>query len=68
MEWSLRNKESSELNSEKWLSPLVGDHNRVCRDMIVVVEVITGRLMRDALKRQGCQLVTINVREEQGST
>jgi hypothetical protein len=27
--------------------------------MIVIVEIIAGRLMRDALTRQGCQFVTI---------
>ena len=27
--------------------------------MIVVVEIIAGRLMREALKIQGCQLVTM---------
>ena len=26
--------------------------------MIVIVEIIAGRLMRDALIRQGCQLAT----------
>ena len=30
------------------LSPLVRYHYRVSRDMIVVVEIIAGRLMRDA--------------------
>jgi hypothetical protein len=40
------------------LSPLVGHHNRVGGDMIVVVTVeIIGRQM-SALTRQGCQLVT----------
>ena len=33
--------------------------------MIVVVEIIIGRLMREPLTRKGCQLVTINVRKEQ---
>ena len=44
---------------------MVGDHNRVSGDMIVVVEIIAGRLMRGALTRQAYQLVTIkNVRKE----
>ena len=43
----------------KQLSPLVGDHNRVGGDMIVVVEIIAGQLMREALTRKGCQLVTM---------
>ena len=41
------------------INVLVRDHNRVNRDMIVVVEVIAGRQMRDALTKQGCQLVTM---------
>ena len=40
-------------------SPLVGDHNRVGGDMIVDVEIIAGRTMRDALTRRDCQLVTV---------
>ena len=47
-----------------WPSPLVGDYNRVGGDIIVVVEIIIGRLMRNALTRQGCQLDTTNVRKE----
>ena len=40
-------------------SPLVGDYNRICGDMIAIVEVIAGRPMRAALRRQGCQHLTI---------
>ena len=39
--------------SNKIPLPLVGDDNRVGGDMIVVVEIIIGRLMREALTRQG---------------
>jgi hypothetical protein len=49
-----------------WLLPLVGDHNRVGGDMIVVVDIIISRQMRDALTRQGCQLATINVGRNKG--
>ena len=45
---------------------MVGDHSRVGRDMIAVVEIIACRLMRDALTRQGCQFVTTNVWKKQG--
>ena len=34
-------------------SPLVGDHNRFSRNMIVNVEIIAGRMMCDALTKQG---------------
>ena len=63
MEWSLKNKESSKLKSGRWLSPLVGDQKRVGRDMIVVIEIIAGRLMRHALTRQGCQRQIVTVLE-----
>ena len=53
------------LATRYWPLPLVGDDNRVGGDMIVVVEIIIGRLMREPLTRKGCQLVTINVRKEQ---
>jgi hypothetical protein len=38
-------------NSGRWLSPLVGDHNRIGGDMIIVVEIIAGQQMREALKK-----------------
>ena len=41
------------LATRYWPLPLVGDDNRVSGDMIVVVEIIIGRLMREALTRQG---------------
>jgi len=31
------------------LSPLVGDHHRVCGDMIAVVEIVADRLVHNAL-------------------
>ena len=40
------------------VSPLVGDYNRVGRDMIIVVEIIAGRLMRDALTRKNVNLLS----------
>jgi hypothetical protein len=49
MEKSLRNEEKFKI--EQRLSPLVGDHKRVNGDMIIVVEIIAGRLMRETLKR-----------------
>ena len=56
------------MNSERWLSPLISDHKRVGGDMIVFIEIIVGRLMRDTFRGQGCQVVTINVRKEQEPT
>ena len=44
---------------------MVGNHQRVGGDMIVVVKIIDDRLMRDALTRQRCQLDTIIVKKEQ---
>ena len=58
MEKSLRNEESSKLNM-RWLSPLVGDHNRVGGNMIVMVDIIAGQPTRAPLTKQGCQLVTL---------
>ena len=54
-EWSLRNKLRSIFSGgiQRKRSPLVGDHNRVGRDMIAIVKIIAGRLMRDALMKQG---------------
>ena len=45
------------MNNAGWLSPLIGGNKRVGGDMIAVVEIITGRLMRDALTKQGCRLL-----------
>ena len=56
------------MTSGRWLSPLVRDHNRIGRDMIVVVKIIAGRLVREALKRYECQLATIMLKKEQGLT
>ena len=52
-------KGSSIFSGERRPSPLVGDHDRVGRDMIVVVEIVAGRLMREALPRQTCQFVIV---------
>ena len=46
------------------ISPLVRDHNRIGRDMIVGVEIITSRLVREALTRYECQLVTIMLEKD----
>ena len=56
MEQSLRKKKYLVV---RWPLPLVGDHDRVGRNMIVVVEIIAGWLMRNALTRQECQLATM---------
>ena len=50
----------------RWPLPLVSDYNRVGGDMIVIVEIIVGRLMREALTRQGCQLVTMMLETNKG--
>ena len=46
---------------------MVGDHDRVGRDMIVVVEIIGGRLMREAFTRERSQ-TSRYVRNEQMPT
>ena len=51
MEKRLRNEEILKLNYERWTSPMVRDHNRIGGNVIVVVEIIAGRLVRDALRR-----------------
>ena len=43
---------------------MVRDYNRIGRDVIVVVEIITSQLVREALKRYGCQLVTIMLEKD----
>ena len=55
----LRNKESSIFINGRRPSPLIRDHNRVGGDIIVIVEIIAGGLMRAALRRQGCRLVAM---------
>jgi hypothetical protein len=49
--------EESSIFSRKLLSPLVRNHKRVGGDMIVVVEIIAGRLMRDALRDKDVNLL-----------
>ena len=51
MVYHLRNREGSTFKGGKWLLPLVGDHNRVGGDMIVTVEIVTGRPMYDTWTR-----------------
>jgi hypothetical protein len=51
MVYNLRNREGSIFKGGKWLLPLVGDHDRVGGDMIVIVEIVTGRPMYDAWTR-----------------
>ena len=45
---------------------MVGDQNRVGRDMIAIVEIVAGRLMRYALTREGHRLVTLLVGKIEG--
>jgi len=33
------------------ISPLVGDHNRVCGDMIAVVKIVAGQVVRNTLTK-----------------
>ena len=58
-----QSEENSKLSSGRLSSPFVEDNNRFGGDMIVLVEIIAGRLMRNAFTRKGLQLVIKNVRK-----
>jgi len=39
------------LGDRETISPLVGDHNSVCGDMVTTVKIVIDQLMRNALAR-----------------